>query len=127
MLVSINLDVLHEKNLVDYYFVDIGEGRKIFNGRPSDEFMQYSGLTRVADDFVEKLNTVNFYFKLQNKHRFFMSCLKFSLMPENYLMLDLKEEDILSFAFRPDTLPKCFSLSNKQGRLQIKENIFKLL
>ena len=77
MIVLISLDVLVEKNLVDYYYIDLDDkGKKSVGGKPCDEFMQYSGLSRVADEFIEKLNTVNFYFKLQSKHMFFMSCLK---------------------------------------------------
>ena len=128
MIILINLDVLHKKSLVEYYYdVNIDKGTKTIICRPSNEFMQYSGLSRVADDFAEQLNTVNFYFKLQDKHKFFLNCLKFGLMTESYQTLNLKEEDILNFAFRPDTLSQCFSLSNKEERLKIKETLFNQL
>ena len=118
MIVSINMNTLHERKLIYYCWIDLDdhgyEGRKTILGSPSMEFMENSGLYRIADEYRIKeehkrtfdLGEVIYHFDLQDQRKFFMNCMKWGLVEgEDFELLNISKEEVLKFAHPVDTLP----------------------
>ena len=113
---------LHSNDLIHYEWVpvsddDAGSLNRLmtFAGRPSDEFVENSGLVLIAEKFDEKehdkdyTKSFTYYFKIQDSQKFFMSCLKLGMIQgEQFSALDMTEENLLSLdlVFPPNTLTR---------------------
>jgi hypothetical protein len=119
MVVSINMSPLHDRGLVNYYWIDLDDmgnnGKKTMGCSASMEFMENSGLHRIADEYREKeehkrtlvLGELIYHFELKDRNKFFMTCLKWGLVEgEDFEIRDLSEEEVLKFAYPPDTIAK---------------------